>query len=270
MPRLQRIMAAGFPQHVVQRGNNREDCFFAEADYAAYLHWLERAARTYRVSVHAYVLMTNHVHLLVTPGLEGGVSRMMQYLGRYYVQYINKTYRRSGTLWERRFHASVVETEAYLLTLQRYIELNPVRAGIVKTPEQDKWSSAKDHLAPAGNSLIVDHEVYTRLGATPSERASAYVPLIVKPLEESALSQIRTAVRQGGVLGSDQFKDQIEIQLGRRVRLSRPGRKPKRVAAPGEGQASNPAARAGARPLVFALLSLAPLLLPDARTIRRG
>src|SRR5882762_11619325 len=92
MPRLQRIMAAGFPQHVIQRGNNREDCFFAEADYAAYLHWLERAARTYRVAIHAYVLMANHVHLLVTPGLEGGVSRMMQYLGRHYVQQINKTY----------------------------------------------------------------------------------------------------------------------------------------------------------------------------------
>jgi len=260
MPRLQRIMAAGFPQHVVQRGNNREDCFFADADYAAYLHWLERAARTYSVAIHAYVLMTNHVHLLATPGLEGGVSKMMQYLGRYYVQYINKTYGRSGTLWERRFHASVVETEAYLLTLQRYIELNPVRAGIVKTPEQYKWSSARDHLAPVGSSLIVDHEVYMRLGATPSERASAYVPLMVKPLEEGALSQIRTAARQGCALGSDEFKNLIEIQFGRRVRLSRPGRKPKQLDTPGEGQASNPAARVAARPLVFALLSLAPLL----------
>ena len=174
---------------------------------------------------------------------------MMQYLGRYYVQYINRTYGRSGTLWERRFHASVVETEAYLLTLQRYIELNPVRAGIVETPERYKWSSAKDHLAPVGNSLIVDHEMYVRLGATPSARAIAYVSLIVKPLEEAALSQIRTAVRQGGVLGSDQFKDQIEIQLGRRVRLGRPGRKPKRLAATGEGQApSGAAARVGARP----------------------
>ena len=271
MPRMQRIMAAGFPQHVVQRGNNREDCFFAEADHAAYLHWLERAARTYQVAIHAYVLMANHVHLLVTPGSEGGVSRMMQYLGRHYVQYINKTYRRSGTLWERRFHASVVETEAYLLTLHRYIELNPVRAGMVKAPEEYKWSSAKEHLAPVGSSLIVDHDVYVRLGATPSVRARAYGALIGEPLEEGALSQIRIASRQGGVLGSDQFKDQIEIQLGRRVRLGRPGRKPKRLAAPEEGQApSSPAARVGARPLVFALLSLAPLLSREARTIRRG
>jgi len=194
----------------------------------------------------------------------------MQYLGRHYVQHINRTYGRSGTLWERRFHASVVETEAYLLTLQRYIELNPVRAGIVKTPEQYKWSSAKDHLAPMGSSLIVEHDVYTRLGATPSARARAYGAVIGKPLEEGALLQIRTAARQGGVLGSDQFKDQIEIQLGRRVRLGRPGRKSKQLDTPGEGQASNPAARVGARPLVFALLSLAPLLSPEAKTIRRG
>ena len=270
MPRLQRIMAAGFPQHVVQRGNNREDCFFAEADHAAYLHWLERAARTYQVAIHAYVLMANHVHLLVTPGTEGGVSRMMQYLGRHYVQYINKTYRRSGTLWERRFHASVVETEAYLLTLQRYIELNPVRAGMVKAPEQYKWSSAKEHLAPVGSSLIVDHDVYVRLGATPSVRARAYEALIGEPLEEGALSQIRIASRQGGVLGSDQFKDQIETQLGRRVRLGRPGRKPKQLDAPGAGQALSPVAPVGAPPLVFASLSPTPLLSPEARTIRRG
>jgi putative transposase len=256
MPRLHRIMAAGLPQQVIQRGNNRQDCFFAEADYAAYLHWLERAARTYRVAIHAYVLMPNHVHLLVTPGLEGGVSRMMQYLGRHYVQYINKAYGRSGTLWEHRFHASVVETETFLLTLQRYIELNPVRAGIVKTPEQYKWSSAKDHLAPVGNALIVDHEVYTRLGATPAERASAYMSMIVKPLEESALSQIRAAARHGSVLGSDQFKDQIESQLGRRVRLGKPGRRPKQIATPGEEQpSSSPPALVGARPFVFAFSS---------------
>ena len=229
MPRLQRVMAAGFPQHVIQRGNNRETCFFAEADYVTYLHWLERAARTYQVAIHAYVLMPNHVHLLATPGLEGGVSRMMQYLGRHYVQYINKTYRRSGTLWERRFHASVIETETYLLTLQRFIELNPVRAGMVKTPEEYRWSSAKDHLGLPGGSMVVDHDVYLRLGASREERIRAYAALMREPLEGRALLQIRDAVRQGCALGSDEFKDQIEIQLGRRVRLARPGRKPKQV-----------------------------------------
>src|SRR5260221_13690263 len=148
MPRLQRIMAAGFPQHVIQRGNNREDCFFAEADHAAYLHWLERAARTYQVAIHAYVLMANHAHLLVTPGSEGGVSRMMQYLGRHYVQYINKTYRRSGTLWERRVPARGGGTQFYLLTLPTLIELYSRGAGNIGAPEEYKWSEAKGHPAP--------------------------------------------------------------------------------------------------------------------------
>ncbi len=268
MPRLKRITAAGFPQHVIQRGNNREACFFAEADYVTYLHWLERAARTYQVAIHAYVLMTNHVHLLATPGLESGVSRMMQYLGRHYVQYINKTHRRSGTLWERRFHASVIETETYLLTLHRFIELNPVRAGMVKTPEEYRWSSAKDHLGLMGGSLIVNHDVYLRLGAGGEERARAYAALMWEPLEERALLQIRDAARQGCALGSDEFKDQIEIQLGRRVRLARPGRKPKQADTPGFRQALSAAARAGARRLILALLSLVPLLSKEGSTTR--
>jgi putative transposase len=227
MPRLLRIMSAGFPQHVIQRGNNRESCFFEEADYVTYLHWLERAACTYRVAIHAYVLMTNHVHLLATPGMEGGISRMMQYLGRHYVQYINKTYRRSGTLWERRFRASLVETECYLLTLYRYIERSPVQAGLVTAPEHYRWSSAKTHLAPDEPSFIVDHDVYLRLGDAPRTRAQAYGESIRKPLDEGVLSEIRIAAMRGIALGSDRFKDEVENQLGRRVRLSKPGRKPK-------------------------------------------
>jgi putative transposase len=256
MPRLQRITAAGLPQHIVQRGHNRGDCFFADADYVTYLHWLDRAARAYGVALHAYVLMSDHYHLLATPTVEGGVSRMMQYLGRHYVQYINKTYGRSGTLWERRYHASVLETEAYLLTLYRYIELHPVRGGIVQAPEQYPWSSAKDHLAPTESALILDHEAYMRLGESSEERARAYAALMNQPLEQEELSRIRTATRQGGVLGSDQFKDRIELQLGRRVRPARRGRKPNRVRNP----AWSPAPRAQERPLVFALLSLAPAL----------
>lgn len=229
MPRLLRVMSSGFPQHLVQRGNNREPCFFAESDYLAYLHWLERAASTYRVSVHAYVLMPNHVHLLATPGMEGGISRMMQYLGRHYVQYINKTYRRSGTLWERRFLASVIDSECCLLTLYRYIESNPVRAGMVAVPEQYRWSSARGHIAPERETLLVDHDLYLRLGDTPQLRAQAYLESLRKPLEEEVLVEIRQAIRHGVPLGSDGFTDQIEHQLGRRVRLRKPGRKPKRV-----------------------------------------
>jgi len=260
MPRLHRITAAGFPQHIVQRGNNHGDCFFAEADYVTYLRWLDRAARAYGVVLHAYVLMPKHVRLLATPTVEGGVSRMMQYLGRHYVQYINKTHGRSGTLWEHRYHASVVETEAYLLTVYRFIELNPVRAGLVQAPEQYPWSSAKDHLALRESSLILDHEMYMRLGGTSEERARAYATLMNEPLKEGEHSQICAAARQGGVLGSDQFKDQIEMQLGRRVRPGRRGRKPKQV----REQAWSPAPRVQARPLVLALLSLVPWLSQTA------
>jgi len=214
--------------------------------------------------------MTNHVHLLLTPGRPDGASLLMKHLGQRYVQYVNRVYDRSGTLWEGRFRSSIVQAETYLLRCQRYIELNPVRAGMVKAPEQYKWSSAKEHLAPVGSSLIVDHAVYVRLGATPLARARGYGALMKEPLEEGALSQIRIASRQGGVLGSDQFKDQIETQLGRRVRLRKPGRKPKQLDAPGAGHALSPVARVGAPPLVFALLSPTPLLSPEARTIRRG
>jgi len=228
MPRLPRVMSPGFPQHVIQRGNNREPCFFAEGDYAAYLHWLERAACAYEVSIHAYVLMPNHVHLLATPGLEGGISRMMQYLGRQYVQHINKTYHRRGTLWERRFLANLIETECCLLSLYRYIESNPVRAGMVAMPEHYRWSSAKNHVAPSAKTFLVDHEIYLRLGDTPLARAQAYLEWSRKPLDEEVLAEIRLAVRTGVALGSDGFKDQLESQLGRRVRLRKPGRKPKR------------------------------------------
>src|SRR5262245_34942320 len=196
MPRLPRVMSAGLPQHLVQRGNNHEPCFFAESDYLAYLRWLERAASAYRVSVHAYVLMPNHVHLLATPGVEGGISKMMQYLGRQYVQHVNRARGRSGTLWERRYHASLVETEA-LLPLYRYIESNPVRAGMVASPEQYRWSSARAHLVPNGPTFLVDHEIYLRLGDTPQARARTYVESARQPLDEDMLMEIRYAIRRG-------------------------------------------------------------------------
>jgi len=232
MPRLRRVMSPGFPQHVTQRGNNREPCFFAESDCLIYLHWLQRAASVYSVSIHAYVLMPNHVHLLATPGQEGGLSRMMQYLGRHYVQYINRIYRRSGTLWERRFQANLVDndpvdTEGCLLAFYRYIELNPVRAGLVRAPEHYQWSSAADHLALKEASFIVDHDAYLRLGGTPQARALAYRDLLREPLAEGLLSEIRAANKQGVPFGSDRFKDQLEGQLGRRLRPGRPGRKPR-------------------------------------------
>ena len=128
MARLSRLCPAGVPQHIIQRGNNRQACFAPDQDMAAYAHWLAEAAEKYQVSIHAWVFMTNHVHLLVTPSSKDGISKMMQTLGRQYVRYFNYIYQRSGTLWEGRFKSCVVDAEDYLLICQRYIELNPVRA----------------------------------------------------------------------------------------------------------------------------------------------
>ena len=169
-----------------------------------------------------------HVDILATPAVEGGISKMMQYLGRQYVQHVNRTYRRSGTLWERRFLASLIDTECCLLSLYRYIEANPVRAGIVVAPEQYRWSSAKAHLAPNGATFLADHDRFLRLGDTPQERARAYVTLAREPLHDEVLAEIRSAIRHGVPFGSERFSEQIERQIGRRVRLRKPGRKPRR------------------------------------------
>ena len=141
MARLPRICLPGVPQHIVQRGTNRQLCFASEEDFAAYAYWLDECSRKFRVAIHAWVFMTNHVHLLITPETTDGVSRMMQTLGRHYVRYFNHTYRRTGTLWEGRFKSCVVDAENYLLVCLRYIELNPVRAGMVAAPGDYTWSS---------------------------------------------------------------------------------------------------------------------------------
>jgi putative transposase len=145
MPRKPRMYLPSIPAHIVQRGNNRDACFFSDDDYLYYLEVLGQGLRRYGVKLHAYCLMTNHVHLLMTPKDNVGISRVMQHLGRLYVLYINRTYRRSGTLWEGRHKASLVNAEEYLLTCYRYIELNPVAAGMVNTPEQYRWSSYRWH-----------------------------------------------------------------------------------------------------------------------------
>ena len=141
MARKPRFVLPGYPRHVVQRGNNRQACFFDESDYRKYLDSLAEAAHKYHCQVHAYVLMTNHVHLLVTPTTDEGISQMMQSVGRRYVRYFNGVYRRTGTLWEGRYKASLVQTDSYLLTCYRYIELNPVRAEMVPDPGDYPWSS---------------------------------------------------------------------------------------------------------------------------------
>ncbi|MDE0284832.1 MAG: transposase [Gammaproteobacteria bacterium] len=201
MARLPRLYLPDVPQHIIQRGINRQACFISDKDFAAYAYWLDQSARRYQVAVHAWVFMTNHVHLLVTPQSEQGVSRMMQATGRHYVRYFNHTYGRTGTLWEGRFKSCLVDVEDYLLACQRYIELNPVRAGMVAVPEDYSWSSYKANGFGKQMKLWTPHRVYLDLGATMRERAAVYRGLFAGHIDERLVRQIRKATNRGMVLG---------------------------------------------------------------------
>lgn len=196
MARLPRLYLPGCAQHVIQRGNNREACFYAEADYKAYLSFLKDAAAKYQVAIHAFVLMTNHVHLLVTPQSEQGVSRMMQAQGRKYVQYFNYTYRRTGTLWEGRYKSTVVDADNYLLTVYRYIELNPVRAKMVTHAAEYPWSSYQGYALGKPIQLLTPHALYNQLGKTDNERQIAYRGLFDGMMPEQELTAIRDATNK--------------------------------------------------------------------------
>jgi len=225
MPRLPRFNLLDVPQHVIQRGNNRQACFFEPDDYLFYLDCLKTAADAAGCDVHAYVLMTNHVHVLTTPRREHAVPRMMQSVGRRYVQYINKKNRRTGTLWEGRYRASLVEAEPYLLTCYRYIEMNPVRArGMVDTPEQYRWSSYHANALGHGDAWLTPHPLYDALGRTSAERQARYRSLFSDKLGADTLHEIRQSVNQGVVLGDETFRDQIEAALDVRARPGRRGR----------------------------------------------
>ena len=224
MARRARIILPGVPQHIIQRGNNRQACFYAEEDYRFYLACVEKAAVKYDCAVHAYVLMTNHVHMLVTSPQAYGISQMMQSVGRRYVRYINQTYQRSGTLWEGRFKASLVQDEGYLLACYRYIELNPVRAAMVEGPGDYKWSSYHSNAYGKADAIVTPHEQYLMLGSDTEQRQRRYRELFRHHIDDKLLHEIREAVNQELVLGNERFKDEIEQMLKRRVRPGKPGR----------------------------------------------
>lgn len=217
MARLPRLIVPGQPQHVIVRGNNRSDIFCADADYSFYLEKLQLACDTHGCDIHAYVLMTNHVHLLLTPHGEQSLSKTMQMLGRYYVQYYNYCYKRTGTLWEGRYKATLIDTQTYLLTCMRYIELNPVRAGMVSHPSEYPWSSYKYNALGQSNDLLTPYLEYRRLGGTDQARQAAYRQLFKSRIPEESLTEIREATNKAWVLGSDRFKLRIQLQLDRRV-----------------------------------------------------
>ncbi len=229
MARLPRFFAKGFPLHIIQRGNNRDPIFGAEPDYLFYLDCLERAATENDLSIHAYVLMTNHVHLLATPAHETSAPRTMQSVGRRYVQYFNFAYQRSGTLWEGRYRSTVVDAEAYLLKCMRYIELNPVRAmNMTGRPADYPWSSYRGNALGGKDTLLTPHRVYIRLGTSDAQRQAAYRQLFRATLPESDIAAIRAATNKSWGLGNDRFRAKIEALAGRRAAPLSAGRPAKR------------------------------------------
>ena len=224
MPRRPRVIVAGVPVHLIQRGNNRQACFYAAEDYQFYLAWLKEYALATGCAVHAYVLMTNHAHLLLTPEKDSSPGALMKGLGQRYVQYINRTYRRSGTLWENRFRSCIAQQQNYLLLCQRYIELNPVRAGIVDHPGKYRWSSYRANAQGEKEELLSPNDSYLGLGKTVEERQKTYRELFLHEFDPGVIDEIRHATNGNYALGSERFKEEISWALRRRVTPGKPGR----------------------------------------------
>jgi putative transposase len=218
MARLPRFVIPGQPQHIIQRGNNRQVIFAADEDYRFFRDAMVDAAANHGLAIHAYVWMSNHIHLLASPASGTAISKVFQSVGRRYVQYFNGRYGRSGTLWEGRYRATVVDSERYLLTLMRYIELNPVRAGLVAGPGDYPWSSyrryAQGESGPNADWLS-PHQDYLKLGPSDLERQLAYRQFFHTAISATDLADIRDCSHKGWALGSEQFKERIE-RIGHR------------------------------------------------------
>ena len=218
MARPPRLVVAGQPLHIIHRGNNRQAVFFGEEDYQRFLSDLTEAAGKFRCNVHAYVLMTNHFHLLVTPIEVMSVSRMMQAVGRRYVRFINAEYKRSGTLWEGRFKSGLIDSDRYLLTCCRYIEMNPVRAGMTESPAGYRWSSFHHNALGRPDRLVVPHEEYLGLGKGNEDRRRAYRALFENELSTRDMQVIREGTEKGEAIGSERFQEDIARMKKQRVK----------------------------------------------------
>ncbi|MEZ0149814.1 MAG: transposase [Candidatus Reddybacter sp.] len=212
MARLTRYFIEGQPQHIIQRGNNREPIFAVERDYFFYLECLQEAAERQGLAIHSYVLMSNHVHLLVTPQTSQSIGKTLQSVGRRYVQYFNHSYRRTGTLWEGRYKAALIDSECYLLTCMRYIELNPLRANMVVHPNEYPWSSYWVNAEGEESEFVEGHELYRQLGRNSKLRQEAYRGLFTLDIDA-----IRRATNTGWALGDGLFRDKVERLSGRRA-----------------------------------------------------
>lgn len=217
MARLPRYFAKGIPQHVILRGNNRDAIFANDEDRQFFREVLLDAAKRYSLAVHAYVLMTNHIHLLGSPETAESLPKTLQSVGRRYVQYFNYRYQRTGTLWEGRYRATVVEAEGYLFECMRYIELNPVRAGMVAHPRDFAWSSYRTNAQGEFDALITPHLLYRQLGADDGERQAAYCAVVQEPLDAEQLAAVRECTNKGWALGGERFQEKIERLTQRRT-----------------------------------------------------
>ncbi len=202
MPRPRRIFIPGYPLHVIQRGNNKIACFKEYFDYVYYLNALEEIATEHHCCIHALVLMTNHIHMLVTPCARGNLSKMMQSLGVKYVHYFNNKYERTGTLWEGRYKATLIESDRYFFAVSRYIELNPVRAAMVNAPHEYRWSSYQHNAMGLDSTLFTPHELYLSLGKTKLERLKSYRAMFDNPLPEQAIELIRDSTNRAQPMGN--------------------------------------------------------------------
>jgi len=219
MSRMPRFFLPGLPLHVIQRGNNRSDTFRCSEDFDFYVACAAHASRRHDVAIHAYVLMTNHVHLLVTPSSPSSVPKMMQAIGRVYVSYFNSVHGRTGTLWEGRYKAAIVDDETYVLTCMRYIELNPVRAGLVSAPDEYRWSSYRVNAWGAHDAFVDPHDAFRQLGHSPAERRAAYRELFRQAIPESTLNAIRDATQNAWALGDAIFRRNVTMRSRRAERL---------------------------------------------------
>lgn len=237
MPRRPRLALPNVPLHIIQRGNNRQACFYADEDYRVYLDWLREYAGKTGCHIHAYVLMTNHVHLLLSAKHSESPGALMKALGQRYVQYVNRTYRRSGTLWEGRFRSCLTQEEGYLLACHRYIVLNPVRANMVDHPAEYRWSSYRGNAQGEPDERLTPHALYQGLGQDGASRAAAYRDLFRYQLESGLVDEIRRATNGNYALGGATFAAQVAAALGRRATPGQSGR-PSRAVEPQVGGGS--------------------------------
>lgn len=217
MARRPRLTVPSLPHHIIQRGNNRQPIFFTDADYRVFLRYLAKAKERYPCRLYAYVLMTNHVHLLVEPLASEHLSLFMQSVGRRYVRYVNEVYHRSGTLWEGRFKSAVVSSDTYLLACSRYIELNPVRAHLAPRPETYPWSSVHFHTQGTPNPLLDEDPAYLSLGETAGQRQGAYRGWLTAGVPDHEWTAIREATQKGLLIGPEKFQREIEAVVGRQL-----------------------------------------------------